>query len=424
MAITEETKTIFTKEDFKSKIKHLEFSDDFEIDLNKNQIIFASNGIGKTSIYDFLKEINTECSYIDYAGLKEDLIKSGKKITIGSKISVLDSKKEEKLNLITELSIKDRIKNLGVNKQADASESFKILKDFFKKKEEINASESFISNFDNTDKDFLAINNLPKEEKDFFIGNMGLFFSIDEKEYKIENIRNRFLVQSMDFLEKYLEDETVCPICSTEKNTKIKDIIKKNKSDILVIKSQLIDKALSIFPNKKLNEIELLIKTITSSIKEKNKEILINFGITGGNSEFIEKLLKTKIKVSVINGQIEDLEVKAEKFYKRLKKRENEIRRDFKNYFEVTNDKDIVFNNDEKFISITLKRDAKTYSTGESNLMAMIVSLNEAVASDKNYIVIDDPLSSYDLVNQYKIMYEIIALNKEYVRKENNTSYS
>ena len=46
---------MFNKDDF-CNINYIEFDDDFNIELNqKSKIIFGYNGIGKSSIYKYLK---------------------------------------------------------------------------------------------------------------------------------------------------------------------------------------------------------------------------------------------------------------------------------------------------------------------------------------------------------------------------------
>ena len=49
---------VFSKNDFeRDGVSFLSFDDNFEFD-NSNKIIFGFNGIGKTSIYNYLKKIS------------------------------------------------------------------------------------------------------------------------------------------------------------------------------------------------------------------------------------------------------------------------------------------------------------------------------------------------------------------------------
>ena len=57
---------MFNKDDF-CNINYIEFDDDFNIELNqKSKIIFGYNGIGKSSIYKYLKNKYNEYDYLDY----------------------------------------------------------------------------------------------------------------------------------------------------------------------------------------------------------------------------------------------------------------------------------------------------------------------------------------------------------------------
>ena len=46
--------------------------------------------------------------------------------------------------------------------------------------------------------------------------------------------------------------------------------------------------------------------------------------------------------------------------------------------------------------------------------MTFIICILEFISSDKTTLVIDDPLSSYDIPNQYRIIYEITSSKKEH----------
>ena len=63
----------------------------------------------------------------------------------------------------------------------------------------------------------------------------------------------------------------------------------------------------------------------------------------------------------------------------------------------------------EKSIVINLKREAKTYSTGELNYIVFLLNILEFEYSDRETIIIDDPLSSFDIKRQYEIAFDIIS---------------
>lgn len=81
-------------------------------------------------------------------------------------------------------------------------------------------------------------------------------------------------------------------------------------------------------------------------------------------------------------------------------------------------DASVEFDNDKKTITINFERNVDTFSTGEINLILFITKLFSFLGSEKKLLVIDDPISSYDLVNQYHIVFhlcKIITTNSKHV---------
>ena len=73
---------MFNKDDF-CNINYIEFDDDFNIELNqKSKIIFGYNGIGKSSIYKYLKNKYNEYDYLDYEDTKESFLKNKKEVVM------------------------------------------------------------------------------------------------------------------------------------------------------------------------------------------------------------------------------------------------------------------------------------------------------------------------------------------------------
>src|SRR5690606_10347621 len=87
------------------------------------------------------------------------------------------------------------------------------------------------------------------------------------------------------------------------------------------------------------------------------------------------------------------------------------LEQDLKRYFQV-NSENITFDDSNHSIIVKFPRELKTYSTGELNLISFLFRLYSFIGSDKSLLVLDDPVSSLDLVNHYKIAYEIVKNNK------------
>lgn len=80
--------------------------------------------------------------------------------------------------------------------------------------------------------------------------------------------------------------------------------------------------------------------------------------------------------------------------------------------------KDAKFDSKKKGLILTAPDDrpASSYSQGELNLITLMTRLTIAKSTDKTNIILDDPLSSYDIPNQYRIIYEIV----KYIRDNTN----
>gem|GEM_PF-2889775 len=66
---------------------------------------------------------------------------------------------------------------------------------------------------------------------------------------------------------------------------------------------------------------------------------------------------------------------------------------------------------DEEEIVITLPRDVDSYSTGEQNLLNTLLLLKSfEISKDLDYLILDDPFSSYDTLNKGLIARELLDL--------------
>ncbi|MDD3923304.1 MAG: hypothetical protein PHY39_07250, partial [Endomicrobiaceae bacterium] len=117
------------------------------------------------------------------------------------------------------------------------------------------------------------------------------------------------------------------------------------------------------------------------------------------------KIIENLKQINIKNVQIKELEEKLEVYYNNIKKEEKDIKLYFENKFDIEN---LVFDDEKKSINITFKRNIETYSEGEIHLIILLFKLYEFKINDNNVLIIDDPLTSYDLINQYKTLFEIV----------------
>ena len=105
------------------------------------------------------------------------------------------------------------------------------------------------------------------------------------------------------------------------------------------------------------------------------------------------------------NKEIENLQEKLKEYYNNIKKEEAEIKSYFENRFDI---EELRFDDAENKIVVIFKRNVDTYSEGEIHLIILLFKLYEFTINDSNILIIDDPLTSYDLINQYKTLFEIV----------------
>ena len=111
---------MFNKDDF-CNINYIEFDDDFNIELNqKSKIIFGYNGIGKSSIYKYLKNKYNEYDYLDYEDTKESFLKNKKEVVIGARIQTITKLKNEIEQLKQNNDVEGILKKYDYNSQAKA----------------------------------------------------------------------------------------------------------------------------------------------------------------------------------------------------------------------------------------------------------------------------------------------------------------
>ena len=399
---------IFDNKNFNS-INYLKFDNNFKIEVSNDKIttILGSNGIGKSSIYSYLKNNHPEYSYIDYEEVEESVKKKGNSIIIAASVEILNQKKTKRSELLNRIDPKDILKDkYGISNT--------------KKSKEISAS------FDNYRKDARkalehfagekvdALIKMNSNLQDMFVKYGSKIINQTIQEAKIKDFKDSIKRKYLEMIDKYIDnDETICPICNSKCDEPIKQIIKRNLEEIEETNNAIVNDYLSsgtdINSEDIINNIEKLKKFIinnTITIQD-----LEDYLICGGDLEKAQEIKTAKEELKQLDKIINELEEKKEIFYNNIKEEGTSIKEIFNSQLKLPKDA-IIFNDENKELEINLDRDVETYSTGEINLITFIVSLFEFIGSDKETLIIDDPLSSYDLPNQYKIIYEITSINK------------
>lgn len=391
-----------------SEINYLNFDAEFKIDLSdKIKIILGPNGTGKTSIYKNIKNRFLNYSFIDYNDVEQSVISRKNEIIIGASIVLLDEKQNQKQTLLDSIDIKGNLKSFNITNKKTA-EAISTNMEALRKKPETAIEKYSKQNLD-------CIFSMNNDYRNFFIDNAKKIIEIKEIKTEINDIKDNYKKHFLEEIDNYLDnDQYICPVCGQQNDEPIKSIIAKKLAEIKEIDEEIIKNYQTSHPELKPHKILDNLNEIKSIISNNNITInnLENYLICGGSQEKSQMIIDSRDKLKEFNKDIEELEKQKDEFYQNLKKHKESLLSTFQLQFSV-NIEDIKFDDENKLIQIKLPRKVEEYSTGEINLMTFIICILEFVSSDKKYLIIDDPLSSYDIPNQYKIMYEITCAKSD-----------
>lgn len=386
------------------EINYLSFDSNFNINLgSKIKIILGPNGTGKTSIYKNIKQRHDEFAFIDYGDIEDSVIAKKKEIIIGASIVELTQKMVEKQSLLDSIDLSGNLKNLGITSTATAKAISNNM-DFLRKNPEF-AVQQF------SDENLNSIFELSDDNQLFFINYAKRIIEIEEIQVEVEQLKDNFRKKVLEKINVFLDDDSsICPVCGNICEEPIKEIINRKISEINDIENEIVKNYQELHVDFSPEEVVENLNVIKNMVTNNNITIenVENYCLCDGDSSKAQFIIDSKQNLADINTRISELELDREQFYNNLKIHKEDVISTFKLQFFV-DEGDIVFDDVEKIIKINLPRKVETYSTGEINLMTFIICILEFVSSDKNILVIDDPLSSYDIPNQYRIIYEIAA---------------
>ena len=389
-------------------VKYLDFSDDFNISLtDKIKIILGPNGTGKTSIYRNIKRRFNNYSFIDYDDVEKSVISRKDEIIIGPSILLLEQYQNERNSLIDTIDIKNNLKQFGITNKATSDKVSNKLDNLRKNPQEV------LKKF--SGKNLKCIFDMNDDYKEFFKNNGKKLIEAEKIRTDVETIKDNYKKHFLEEIDKFLDDKDyICPVCGYENSETIKSIIARKLLDMKVIEEEIVKNYQEFHPDSNADEILKNIKELQKIVVDKNLTIddLEEYLICGGDKEKAKLILETKEKIQSINNNIKELEKQKDIFYQNLKKYRATLLSTFQLQFDVHSD-NITFDDENKLIQIKLPRKIAEYSTGEINLMTFVICILEFISSDKVNLIIDDPLSSYDLPNQYRIMYEIVAAKND-----------
>lgn len=386
---------MFNKDDF-DNINYIEFDDSFNIDLEQNsKIIFGYNGIGKSSIYKYLKNKYQEYDYLDYEDTKESFLKNKKEVVIGARIQTITRLKNEIEQLKQNNDIEGILKKYDYNSQPKAKRVSNELANIQKLKEieEVTLEKTKLQ---------YASNILYEEIKKDFFDNYKAISEISNLKEEMEALKNVYMNQAYQALINSIDDhETTCPACNTKGIHNLKDIFNQKKKIYEESNKSLFGNFKFHNDIDKEKQIENLIELANNFDGKEIAELIIYDVDDKRRSNIIENLKQIEEK----NKEIEKLQEKLQEYYNNIKKEEKDIKSYFENRFDI---EELRFDDNENKIIVKFKRNVDTYSEGEIHLIILLFKLYEFKINDSNTLIIDDPLTSYDLINQYKTLFEIV----------------
>lgn len=392
---------LFIGEDFKGN--WLKYSKDFKI-LDESAIYLGPNGIGKTTTYKTIKANHPLLGFFSYDDCKERILKEKNKLKISIRTTDIDKLKMEKQELIESLDLKaNAFKKNDITSATKASEYSNYCKDVY------NQNEIGILGFENRNLEKL-LEYKNETKKKFILQNVKDLKNLKIQGTELEEIRDKYILTAIDSLEKAIDsDDVVCPVCGHNHQKSILEIYQTRKKLFKNTLNKLIDKYRDI-TNEIKNNIHNDILEMVNFVNDNNIDETdsTNYILIGNDCNNINNLLIVKNRIQQINEQIKQLEIEQKTFFNNLYSNWDKIRPVLMRVFKE--DKiTISINTVEKSIILNLKREAKTYSTGELNYIVFLLNILEFEYSDKKTIIIDDPLSSFDIKKQYEIAFDIIS---------------
>lgn len=392
---------LFIEEDFKEN--WLNYSSDFKIS-DKSSIYLGPNGIGKTTTYKVIKEKHPLLGFFSYDDCKERILKEKNKLKISIRTTDIDKLKLEKQELIDSLDLKTKaFKKHDITSATKASEYSDYCKEAY------NENENGLLGFDSVNLEVL-LKYESEVKKKFILQNSKDLCNLKLQGDELNQIRDKYILDSIELLEKAIDsNDTICPVCGYNHEKSILKIYQIRKKSFENNLNKLIDKYRIITKETKDNVYNDILEMMNFACDNNINDIVsTNYILIGNNIDNITKLINVKNKIKKINEKIKRLEVERENFFNNLYSNWNKIKPILSKAFKE--DKiTISINAVEKTIVLNLKRDAKTYSTGELNYIVFLLNILEFEYSNKSTIVLDDPLSSFDIKRQYEIAFDIIS---------------
>lgn len=378
----------------------MKLSDTFSIpDDDRSKVIFGYNGIGKTSIFRYIKEYKDDSRlvFLDYIDERDTFIKNKKKVTISANVNRINDLESEITRLREEMNIKNTVKSVyGVTNGTVALEYGTKM---------VSAQKDNFTGFTLSKEEMQDINNLiTGTSSKFIVSNRTILQDARDIEVELLDYKSSFIYKALVPLSEIVtQDDIVCPICDSGV-TNIQEIITQKLQSLTNVRSIIIEemkKSQIIVTSENLDNLIEAIGVLDSNEK------ITDWMICDGDVQQYDNILLKNTDILQKEAELGTLQVQRDLLYNSLKSNELLIKSDIERYFNIPANK-VKFSNSKKEMSISFDREVKTYSTGELNFLSFLVRIYEFIGSDKTILILDDPVSSFDIINHYKIVYELV----------------
>ena len=375
---------------------------DIEFELGRNQIIWAPNGTAKSSICRAIAAKKPKSiMLVDYESCLDSFRRRNKKsISIGTSIQRISELQKRIGEIDDEAGIRKALKSFGITNEKNAYEIIGIKQ----------SVKSLVTKFDQyrlTDGVHVVFDSVLPEESHFFVQNYSQLRSLVSMDDEIELLKQAFIQHAADLLEfAFPHDSDVCPICGSHLDSSLLERIGALKGDREMIYKGLAAKLDAQVSTVSASDAEARLRRLVEAAHTCNDaDDLLLFCMAGGDKCRAEFLCKLSREKRSLVKELKGFAAKRDKSFKRLKGRESQLKAFFASRFGV---RSLKADDATKTIQVDLDRAIDTYSTGEINLMLLMVKVQEFRSGDIQTLLVDDPLSSLDVANQYQVIFELI----------------
>lgn len=374
--------------------------DSFEIRVdNKSVVVFGFNGIGKTSFAKCLKEDSSlNYRFLDY---EEDIFgDDATKIVIAPNLLKIKEAENKIKESEAQIEFGAYAKTNGF-KKTKAKNDPAFLSTFKSSLPKGNFSCNIFTN--RNDYELFVKKHIGTEPKIFF-DIIAPLSEASSSKTELDNFKTAKWIELIENSKQFVDSSNDCPVCGTHFDDVLQAIETKQAS-LKAATSELIETMSSKGYPCDSKTIDLYLSLCNEL--SKNQKLLNDYAIIGNDLAKYDSVESHITNISTNNAILTSLNANKLKKYNEIKNRECQFKNDVARYLKIPITS-IAFNDSNCEIVITLDREVYKYSTGERHILWFIYQIYTFLGSDSPVLVLDDPASSLDLINMYKIAFEIV----------------